>query len=178
MEKLQENLCWIDHLDRIVRVGPFWDQFLLDNDGGGECSSSEIQGKSVWEFVLGDPTRIWLNTLLSLARLRKSPVERPYRCDSPHVRRFMQMNIIPEETKLVRMEHILVREEQRVVTVEIHLAPRVAENLYRRCSICCRVDFGGTWTEPDNPPESWGDAPLRPLQVIYAVCEECQRLLP
>ncbi len=176
MDNSPMNTYWLDDIGTIVQLGSSWDQFLQDNGGSG-CSSCEVLGKSIWGFIHDDPTRMWLDTLITLAKLQKKPVERPYRCDSPHIRRFMRMHIVPEDSRLIRIEHIILKEEARVSRAEMYGAHDRAATYCRRCSVCCRVDIDGEWTEPDIPLESINDDPSGRLRVTYTVCEDCRQLL-
>ena len=169
-----KNIYWLDGNDKIILVSPSWDQFALDNDGE-HVISSDILGKTIWEFVHGDVTRMWLETLFTLARLRGTPVVRPYRCDSPNIRRYMSLNIALENSNVLRVEHIILSTEPREIPVYMQAAKRLSTNFNLRCSICGRMEFETSWVEPEDHPGAENKSQAGSFQVIYTVCKDCYR---
>ncbi|MBD3221057.1 hypothetical protein GF314_07410, partial [bacterium] len=109
---------WLSRDDRIVHVGSTWDQFARDN-GGHDAIGAVVLGRSLAEFISGTPTRMWIDTILSLARLRGEPIERPYRCDTPTLRRHMRMTVTAEEGGVLRLDHVVLATEPRPLPVEV-----------------------------------------------------------
>lgn len=173
-EQEGKNIYWLDGNDNIISVNQSWDQFALDNDGA-HVISSDILGESLWKFVHGDVTRMWLETLFTLARLRGTAVERPYRCDSPDIKRYMRLNIVPENSGTLRVEHITLSTELRKSPVYMQAAKRLSANVSLRCSICGRMEFDNAWFEPENYPELKDTNRSGYVQVIYTVCKDCYR---
>jgi len=174
---IHEVSYWLDARDRIVRTCANWDGFALDNDGIAAVGKN-VRGESLWDFVMGDPTRIWLSTVLSLARLRDEPVKRPYRCDSPTEKRYMEMVVSREGKKGdLLLTHRILRAEPVRPPLSF-VAARASGPWMARCSICNRVLADNRWTEPQEAfrrgllPED-GSIP-----VIYGVCPDCRRAMP
>lgn len=168
---MANNSYWLDKDDAITGVSGSWDYFALENDGNG-VNSSEIIGKPVWSFISGESSRMWLESLLQLVRLTGRIISRPYRCDSPELKRFMTMTIIPEGSGRLRLEHAVIATEPRPESVYIRYAARTSpSSFYQRCSVCGRVRLAqaDSWVEPD---ELRGEGKAN-LSVIYAVCGEC-----
>ena len=167
--RTEPTVYHLDKNDRIVAVGGPWDEFANEN-GGLYVRVQDVLGRLIWEFVTDDITRMWLDTLLQLARIRQKTVERFYRCDSPELKRFMCMRIIPEENSLLRIEHEVLSVEQRAVPVHIRFAASVpGQNLRLRCSVCGRVKMDEVWQEP---VVEQGDG-AGGILVAYSVCETC-----
>lgn len=166
--KNSTNAYVLDNRHRIVSVSGAWDEFA-DENGGVTVSVADVCGRELWDFVAGDTTRMWLETVFQFSRLHGMSIERPYRCDSPDLKRFMRMRIDHEIGGILRIEHLITGIEQRSVPVSI----RYGGNARQRCSICGRVHCGG-WQETlaEHAEGSKG------IIVIYTVCEDCQRLLP
>lgn len=162
----------LDERNRICSVSGIWDEFA-DENGGQKLSSSDVCGRTIWDFVAGDATRMWLDAIFQLTRLRETSLERSYRCDSPDVKRFMRMRVVPEQGRLLRIEHEILATEPRPVPVSIQYAANALDEIRRRCSICGRI-HNGSWLEPQAEHV---DASNR-IMVIYTVCEDCKRLLP
>lgn len=162
----------IDQKDQILSVSGSWDEFAGENDGK-HVYASEVCGKLIWDFVNGETTRMWLTTVFQIARLRNSALERPYRCDSPELKRHMLMRILPEPEGLLRIEHEMLSAEERTHPVYIHYASEKAVATIRfRCSICGKVKDCDDWLEPDDiSPIS---TKVDPILVEYTVCEDCR----
>ncbi len=162
---------WLDADDAIVRVSGDWDRFARENDGSG-LYSADIRGKSIWSFISGDSSRMWLEALLQLTRLTGKPISRPYRCDSPDLKRFMTMTIIPEGSGRLRIEHTIISTVPRQAPIYFHYAPKAAPSrFYQRCSVCGRVrrSQAEPWLEADELCEQ----DKAELSVIYSVCGDC-----
>lgn len=167
----------LDESDHIVKVSREWDDFALAN-GGASATASKVVGRPLWTFIAGDPTRMWLYALLSMARAFGGNVARPYRCDSPPLRRFMEMRIAIESAGMLRLEHRVLRTE--VVTRAAASASRsfAARGFVRRCSICTRVEVDSQWTEPQGAIRHEIAHRRGGVQVIHTVCDTCTRHRP
>jgi hypothetical protein len=161
------NIYTLDKQDRISALNGGWDEFANKN-GGKNLSSQDICGRKIWDFVTGDATRMWLEALFQLTRLRGTSIERPYRCDSPNLKRFMRMRI-DEQGGNLRVEHEILSTEQRVAPVHIRYGAHVKKRNRHLCSICGRLN-DGYWQEPC--PEH-AEVP-EGILVIYTVCEDCR----
>lgn len=172
--RISKTVYWLDRHDKIIRVCDFWDQFALENDGDNVISS-RVVGKHVLDFVHGDTTRMWIETLLQLSRLRGAYLERPYRCDSPDMRRYMKLGIFPESSGILRLEHTLVSTEEKKFKVQIRVAPdETVSDIRQRCSICGRIHSDRQWIEPEQDTHvCQGNQPVG-LDVVYVVCDDCQ----
>ncbi len=140
----------LDLDDRIVFVNEAFDRFARAN-GAPELAGGAVLDRPLWEFVTGDEVRQLTRVLLARAR-SGHPIERvPYRCDSPTLRRYMQMTFEP-----------LPRDRLAITSFERHIEPRPANPLLRQepategtplrmCSWCRRVDLGGDyWVEAEE----------------------------
>lgn len=168
---------WIDAEDRLIKVSETWDTFAENNDGRAVVSEAVI-GKRLWQFVTGDITRMWVETVINRARFLNQPIEKEYRCDSPDEKRYMQMSIVPEENEVLCVVHKLLKTE-KLPTKICFEGKRVAKPGYvQRCSICNRLHIDNAWREVDLAvKERYIDAP-GPVIVFYGVCDECVAALP
>lgn len=162
----------LDSQNRIISTGGVWDEFA-DENGGTGSSLKDICGRSIWDFIKGDVTRMWLDSVFQYARAFGKTIERPYRCDSPDLKRFMRMRIIPEKEGVLRIEHEILSIEKRSAPVNIKFGQSTVNGVNQRCSICGRVNMG-EWKEPHGDHDEVSDG----IYVIYTVCEDCQLLMP
>lgn len=174
----QKTIYWLDHEDKIVRVGPGWDEFALDNDGRGVVSA-EVVGCALWDFVTGETTQMWIESLLGFVRVMEREITRPYRCDSPMVRRYMKMTVTPVPGGLLRLEHLVSRIEPRPHPVHMLAAGTLRHAHSLRCSNCGKIRVDGQWVEAEiNAADTAGGTVANPLRVLYAICEDCLQVLP
>ena len=66
----------LDNRDRIISVGEAWNHFAAQN-GGKNVSSKDVIGRPLWDFVAGDATRMWLETLSDLQECAAEPSNGP-----------------------------------------------------------------------------------------------------
>lgn len=172
-----KTMIWLDAQNRILRVNHDYDRFAEENDGE-VIRSDAVLGQPLWQFVTGSTTRMWLESILMLARVREGSLERPYRCDSPHLRRFMRMRVTKEDGELLKIEHETLYTEPREKPVyfqpELVLKPKIL----RRCSICGRVQVQGVWQEAEQVEGSLTYPEHVKLPVFYTVCQSCALLMP
>jgi hypothetical protein len=160
--------------DEILWVSSTWDGFALANQGGN-CLGKSIEGTSLWDHITGDVTRMWLKSLLSVARNCQRIRDVAYRCDSPTERRFMRMRLIPEPDGNLLLEHTILERVARSKPVYPTYDPAAA---IWRCSSCGRVLQNGRWVECDGPSVLAKASPRGQLPVVYGICESCQAALP
>jgi hypothetical protein len=175
MNPIDQTTFWLDKNNQILNVSSSWDDFARQN-AGESVLSEKVCGRPLREFINGDATRMWVDTLLVLARLQNKAIERPYRCDSPSERRYMQMSVIPHEDGVLEVKHSLLQTEPRRNPVHFRgiLRGRVAS--HRRCSICGRVYHNNHWVEPEVL-DTLSDQNTT-LVVAYTVCVDCREGLP
>jgi hypothetical protein len=167
MDERDPVVYWLDRNDRIVDLNEAWAAFARSNGGEG-LEPEAVLGRPLRQFVSGDPTRMWLDAVLALARLKGEPVERAYRCDCPDLQRFMKMRVVPEKGEVLRLEHHLLSSRPRPAVRFIPCSQSVDGKPILRCSICCRIQDGENWREPAPRQEG-------PYLVVYTVCSECQQ---
>lgn len=168
--KHDPTIYWLDHASHIVGVDGPWDRFALENEGEAACAERVI-GQPLLHFVSGDEARMWIDTLLQLARLTGEVLERSYRCDSPELQRFMNMRLVPEDSGMMRVEHHLVSVRQRIRPVRFLPVSSYQATLRLRCSICGRIKEQGEWMEAEQLSDN-GPA-ISPIKVAYTVCQWC-----
>jgi len=164
MDGLEPVIYWLDGSDRIVDLNEAWEAFARSNGGRG-LEPDLVVGRPLRQFISGDPTRMWLDAVLALARLKGEPVERTYRCDCPELKRFMKMRVVPEKGGVVRLEHHVLSTQPRPAVHFVPCSQAVDGKPLVRCSICCRVQEDGCWKDPLPRPEG-------PYLVVYSVCPQ------
>jgi hypothetical protein len=170
------TIYWLDKNNMIIKLSDSWDSFAIENDGD-VLSGQSVIGKKIWDYIQGNTTRMWMDALFSLARLHQKTVQKPYRCDSPELKRYMEMVITPEENGVLKVE-------SRVLSTEVIKKPFYFQasndlgspKILIRCSICNRLKQKGQWQEVDQL--SIESTNTEQLQVAYGVCPDCHNLMP
>ena len=166
---------FVDADNRIVKVVGPWDRFALENDGLGACVEA-IVGKPLDQFIAGDVSRMFVSTMLMSARTLGREVYRPYRCDSGHLKRFMEMTIIPQDDGLLEVRHRTLHTEPLRTRQFVPTQRRVSAGLPRtkRCSMCNKVHVESEWMEIEDAMHAdllTADRALGPW--IFGVCPKC-----
>lgn len=174
-DEFSSDLCyWIDLSENIVDVSADWGRFALENGGRG-IDSRQVLGRSLLSFVHGDVSRMFVRTLIQSARLLRRQMIRPYRCDSPTTRRYMEMRLSLDDSGLLRWEHRTVRTEPMphalFFTVQQQGKALARPGRLVRCSMCNRVKLGQNWGEADQVLGRPVDD--MEIMVIYGVCPDC-----
>lgn len=172
MNNFITNTYFLNQERIIVSVGNNWDRFAHEN-GGEILTGDYVIGTSVWDYIKGDTTRMWFDTLLQFVSLRKELVERPYRCDSPGIKRFMNLRVSCEDSGLIKLDHIILKTEIQEKPVFFQYTSEIVNNVKFRCSICGRVSSKGRWHDAASQLfDDWDG------KVFYTVCDSCKTLLP
>lgn len=163
----------LDKGDRITEVGGAWDRMAQENDGGQLCGGS-VLGAPLYDFVSGDVSKMFVRTVIDGVRVLQRSRTVSYRCDSPGLRRYMEMTITCEPGGGVLLEHRQLRTEASGRRVDFRLATQPVRQMIVRCSHCNGIKINGAWGEPEAmmPAGMAGDIP-----VIYGVCPRCMELV-
>ena len=70
----QTTIYKLNNKDQFIAVRGAWNEFAEAN-GGTELSENNILGRSIWDFITDDTTRMWLDTVFQLARVQGEVVE-------------------------------------------------------------------------------------------------------
>jgi len=148
MTKLDAYTYWMNRDDIITRVSPNWELFALDN---GWPDSLEVVGRPLWDYIKGMETRHLYGKLFEKARNSKHIGPIPFRCDAPHERRSLELEIEPLSEGQLRVTSTIVRTEQRAPMKVLDPSVPRSEDMIRMCSMCKKIAVnGGTWLETEE----------------------------
>jgi hypothetical protein len=164
----------IDRNDLLVGFNRQWNIFARDN-GALDLLREKSFKKPLWSFIHDVETRHVHQTLLNKVRAGKTITGLPFRCDSPLLRRFMEMDILPLGDGKVEYRCRTVKTEPRKM-VPLHYAKSDnGEPLLRMCSWCKKVDTGnGNWDEIENAISLLGIFSQEKVPTItHTICDAC-----
>jgi hypothetical protein len=140
----------VDAADRIEAVSESWSVFARENWGEALLPPS-ILGRSLWDSISDPTTREIYAALLARVRGGRGPVHFQFRCDSPAIRRLLDMRITRLPDGAVEFSTTPVSLEPRTpVAVLDPLARRSAAFLVS-CAWCARLRVTeGEWVEVEE----------------------------
>lgn len=155
-----------------MEVNEAWDRFALANEGEAALGE-KVVGTPLFEHVTSDATRFLIDAMLQCVRASGESLTRPYRCDSPGIRRTLDMTLVPERGSCVSMEH-RVRSIERVEPAMRFRSVEEWSGALKRCSLCNRIRVAGAWSEPDAASRRGELSAAVPVKVYYGVCPSCR----
>jgi hypothetical protein len=164
----------LDHQDRIVRVSDGWTQFALQNDAP-ELATEHVLHRSIWGFVSDSTTRHIYMDLIARVRLGRT-VRFSLRCDSPTVRRHLQMTVTPGDSRRVDFESVVVGIERRPIQ-RIWDRRTIRSGVHlRTCAWCKRIHVRSEWMEIEDALEPLKLFEMERLpEITHGICDSCQR---
>jgi hypothetical protein len=138
----------VNERDEIAWVSDSWVAAAVANDAP-ELTPERVRNRSMWDFI-ADPTTRHLYEQI-LARVRRDQVMRfTFRCDSPALRRLMEMMIRRREDGLVEFASRELHVEKRPhVSLIARSTPRSEQRL-GACGWCNRIKLDrDRWVEAE-----------------------------
>jgi hypothetical protein len=166
----------IDAVDYIRYVNPAWLQFASENHA--EHLIHRVLGTSLWRHIGGLQVRGMYRVLLERLRIEQRPIYFPFRCDSPTLRRYMEMLLTALPNGGVEFRCSLVREESRRTVQVLDPATSRSDERIVLCAWCKRVHGHGVWMDLDEAIRisSLFDSPHSP-QVDHDICPPCREMV-
>ncbi|MDQ1363759.1 MAG: hypothetical protein QG652_1621 [Pseudomonadota bacterium] len=167
-------LYTIDHDDRLVYLNDVWDRFALEN-ASGHLTGERIRNQRLWDFIADAETRHLHQVLVKRIRTRQVPVQLPFRCDSPSVRRYMMMEMVPAPEAAVEYRCTVLRIEQRAPVLFMEQKGWRGDTLIRMCSWCKKVHTGeDVWMEIEDAIQELQLFERKRLpEISHTMCDEC-----
>lgn len=167
----------IDASGKIAAVKDEWVAFAREN-GAPELVREAVVGRSIWEYMVGRETRHISRLLLEKVRLTGKSLSIPYRCDSPDLRRYMEMEIVPAECGSVEFRSRLLKLERRDPVRLLDPCAARGNEFLTICSWCRRARTALGWVELDEAVktlELFSSASLP--QLSHGMCKDCSMLV-
>jgi hypothetical protein len=141
--------------DRIVFVNDEWDEFAVTN-GGRPLLSKKVLYQSIWNFI-NDLTSVYLYREILKKVRNGQDLNFNIRCDSPSLRRFLEVNITLQENERVLFENRLLKEESRTAQKILESGILRSKEVLIICSWCNRAETGkDKWQEIETAVKDLG----------------------
>ena len=164
----------IDASDRIVAVNDAWTAFALANDGE-HLLQPDIIGKNLWDMISDPTTRDLYETMVIRVRQGKGIFRFTFRCDSPEMRRLLQMEIAALKDHGVRFRvtplSVQAREPVRLISTGLTRS----NALMQICGWCKRLPApDGTWIEIEEAAQTLNIFHGSPMPTLtHGICPVC-----
>ena len=164
----------LDQDRHIVDVNDSWNKFALDNEAP-HLERNQVLNRPLWDYIADAETRHVHRVLMERVTNKQSILEVPFRCDSPSVRRFMQMKIVPNDEGAVTYNCKVERIEHRAPVQFLEQKKWREKKLLRMCSWCKKVDVGDNiWLEIEAAVEKLQLLERKILpEISHTMCDEC-----
>jgi hypothetical protein len=163
----------LDAQDRIVHVNRAWLSFAAENESDA-LTPEAVLDRPLWDFIADKETRQVYRMILTRVRSSGKEVYIPFRCDSPGIRRFMEMEIARLPEGAVEFRCRLIRAEKRLPIALLDPAADRSDELLQICGWCKRINLDGGWVEAEEAVKRldlFGAERLPGL--THGICPDC-----
>lgn len=167
----------VDPEGNITAVNDEWVEFAREN-GAPQLVREAVAGRALWEFMEGMETRHISRLLLDKARRSGKGLTIPYRCDSPDLKRFMEMEIVPLDNGTVEFRSRILKVEKREPVRLLDPNAGRGDEFLTICSWCRRARIASEWVELDEAVKKldlFSSASLP--QLTHGMCQDCGKLI-
>lgn len=158
---------------RLVSVDEGWTQFAVANGAPDLVPPAPI-GSPVITRGTDATTRFIYRQLFRRAAASRKTVVFGIRCDSPEVRRFLELTIVPHDSGFTITTRLQRTEPNPGGGLLVHHPDLSSATVVRVCGWCKRIEAEGHWLElEEGLPRlglfTWTEMPL----VTHGMCEDC-----
>jgi hypothetical protein len=151
--------------DKIVGVSGPWQKVALQR-ATIPIEIDRVYNRNITDFVQGVDTRSFLSAIFFSCRKTGYAFEIPYRCDGSTMVRVCSMHIQPKLGGFLQIRHSIMYEQP--FADPLHIIKTVI-SADRQCSICQKVQLGGTWHDPKGLDKTI----FKPSEFV--VCPSCKQ---
>lgn len=167
----------VNSKDEIIWLNEEWSDFAKENMAAN-YSPSYFLGKSIISFIAGRETKHLYQVIMDRVRKSKLNAAFPFRCDSPTIRRFMNMLITPHENFELEFRSQILKIEFRDPVNLLDSTISRSDSLIRMCSWCKKVFVHDSdWVEVEEAVKIlrlFEDQPIP--QITHGACERCENI--
>lgn len=165
----------LDFSDRIVFVDENWSIFALDNDAPF-LTKEKVINTNIYDYISDAETRHIYEVLLDNIRGKGKEKKFPFRCDSPRLRRYMEMRIFPSTKGNVIIKTKILKEEQREELPLLEKDIVRSEEYIRMCSWCKKIFIkNDEWVEVEDAIRALSlFSHDMPPQITHTICTPCK----
>jgi hypothetical protein len=166
----------IDSNDNLLSCSGRWCDFAKQNGAADLCETDSLTGSSIYSFISGYETAHLYNIIINKVRTGNKEISIPFRCDSPGIRRFMQMLIKPLPNNEVAFKNTIIRIEHRkaIKLLDSH-SQHTKEQYITICSYCKKIRINeDVWVSTEEGVKRLKifDQDKQPY-LTHGICPQC-----
>ena len=167
----------IDECDRITFVCPNWLRFAAEN-ASPELTEAAVLGRPLWQYITDVNCSEIYRTLFSQIREHGVTATFPFRCDSPLIRRFMEMQISQLPHGHLQFDVQLVREEPQPYSPLLDPTIKRGDKWISMCAWCKRVRTpSDEWIDVSDALQTLGPFAERDIpNLTHCICPPCNEV--
>jgi hypothetical protein len=172
-----DMICYrVDERDCITFVSPGWLRFTDEN--ASQLTEAAVIGQPLWRYIAGDDCRQIYRNLFLQIRQHGDTASFPFRCDSPTLRRFMEMKIRPLPRGHLQFEVQRVKDDPQPYCPLIDPKTNRSEQWVTICAWCKQVKLpSGEWIDLVESARALGlfandDVP----NITHGMCLVCSEV--
>jgi len=160
--------------NRIDWVDSEWLSFACENDAS-HLNTEAVVGEPLFRFIDGIETQHLYRMILDRVRRVQQSIVIPFRCDSPSVRRFMELDVSPCVNRAVQFSGRIVQEQQRRSVLLLDSSVGRTDEFVVVCSWCKRIAASGLWLDVEHAVRKLRlfDESRLPL-LTHGICIDCR----
>ncbi len=146
--------------------------------GAQFAEPSALYGVPLLSFISEPTTRHLYDILLDRVRAEQIVIRVPLRCDSPTLRRWLELEMAPRPADGVAFTSRELRTEARDPVIAFDRPASSAAPLVRMCSWCKKVETQrATWLEVEQAVPQLGLFAVSEVPgITHGICPECVKL--
>lgn len=149
------------------------------NANGWDSAESDVIDRHLGEFISGNEIKLLTEKLIEKVRITKRPISIPYRCDSPDVRRYLEMRLqLYPDNQILFANRILRVIPQDLPSYSFSRSTDCKDSI-SVCSWCNQAKLKeNQWVDIDVAIKTLdlmaGDPKLK---ITHGLCNSCQATL-
>ena len=179
MERINNINCsyTIDKNDCIVELGKNWDYFAVDNQAVESCGSTFVLNNILWDYIQGKEVKSYYKTIVKHVRETIKPITICHRCDSPSLRRFMLLEILPKNNSKIHFNSYVLSLVDREPVKLLETYSKRSQEILKMCSNCKKILSSNSdweWVEIEKYIDSSNLSNREILpKITYGICSMC-----
>jgi hypothetical protein len=176
MDKSTNDITYrINRDDVFELVSDNWQLFHKQNGGADHCKKENILGSPLWKYISGTETTHLYEIMLKAVRDTKKTMKFLFRCDSPDLRRYLELTVIPLQDGAVQFHSRVIRTESREPVDILRKDVERSEELVTMCCICKKMKVADDiWEEVEQAINTLKLFDHEQLpQITHGICDDC-----
>ncbi len=162
----------LDSNDQICETTGDWNMYIIQYQTDN-CKTEEVIGESIFQFLQGELTKTWFESIFTFVRLLRKPVDFNYISFAKAEKHSWHAQIEPEINSHLSIKYQLITSLTHSNLISIIFD---SKSRLKACYLCKQIYYNGTWKNIETISEL-SQNNLIDLKVFFSICEHCQQIL-